>query len=269
MGRFIPDLLRAVADGWEQAAGRDPVDQHAAEMAEALDGQTVQNIRVGPVHVFRIWAEGMTDDEKIQQLERELLRVALERDRLAAALDEVHDDDPDEVVVTAAPNVVVDAALHLAEARMDTVSAREQLDMVVANVQRLADFLDKQATAHVDDMVEITDDPPKAARLDGLAAAYRDSASELRSFVGRTTEWTGRPLDAKLAEKDRHPDVQAVVDAARRYEQLFRGHLDNATTVVTRDVINTVEALDGRPISTWDAVDARMRERHGESWRAS
>lgn len=41
MGRFIPDLLRAVADGWEQAAGRDPVDEHAAEAVELLDDPAV------------------------------------------------------------------------------------------------------------------------------------------------------------------------------------------------------------------------------------
>jgi hypothetical protein len=93
MGRLIPDLLRAIADGWDKAAGPDPVDQHAAEAVALLR----------PDQCHCIWCtEGPDADD---------------------------DEDPDEVVVTAAvdQDKVIQLGLDLQAARRTIIALRAKL----------------------------------------------------------------------------------------------------------------------------------------------
>lgn len=94
MGRLIPDLLRAIADGWDKAAGPDPVDQHATEAAELLR----------PDQCHCIWCT-------------------------EPAADDVDDEDPDEVVVTAAvdQDKVIQLGLDLQAARRTIIALRAKL----------------------------------------------------------------------------------------------------------------------------------------------
>ncbi|GJF06556.1 hypothetical protein [Pseudonocardia sp. D17] len=242
MGRLIPDLLRAVADGWEQAAGRDPVDEHAAEAVELLDlDQTAANVRVGPVHVYRLWPDGVSDEEKVAILERELLRVALERDRLAeeafgpvppGAEDETDPDgeciahrtdpdDPDEVVVTADvdEDLVIQLGLDLQESRREIEALQAQL-------------------------------AERDGRFPPIAGAPTDAAlrEQLRVSValGYPVRW---PVSYVAAILDFIERLLVVVDASRTYADLYAG--DRAKYCVepsARALVDAVRTLDGQPL---------------------
>lgn len=308
MGRLIPDLLRAVADGWEQAAGRDPVDEHAAEAVELLDlDQTAANVRVGPVQVFRLWPDGVSDEEKVAILERELLRVALERDRLAKeafgpipATTEDRSDDPDEVVVTTDvdEDLVIQLGLDLQEARREIEALQAQLAEQGDTVTPLVEYTIPHAdaalreqlrvsvalgypvrwsaayVAAIRDLVErlwesstvVSPDPADTAKVDDrlplVHGEWCGSTTEGDGFNGqwhcsRSPHTTGQHVATTAGtvvavwpnESDTPRDVQAVVDAARTYAELYAG--ERAKYCVepsARALVDAVRALDGQPL---------------------
>jgi hypothetical protein len=117
MGRLFSDLLRAVADGWDKAAGPDPVDQHAAEAIAILeDPETATLIQRTPEAIQAYYQDKIA----------ELMSTIIE---LRRALDEAH-DDPDEVVAPSADvdeDTTIRLGLDLQEARRENAALRAQL----------------------------------------------------------------------------------------------------------------------------------------------